>query len=226
MKKKLVTYLLISALAVAIFSSCGKRDEDGDAPAADAADAGTVENIVTGDAPEEDIVGKTVETVEDTVEAGTIEAVAAAKAAAEMNEDADTSETAVEANTDATGKEAAEAVDTAAEMSEDADTSETAVEANTDATGKEAAEAADTAATDEPAENVEKVVPENGTTYEVRFGGNIYSTPREYNPDIQYFTHPGEHLIIVERIENTSWYKVHYWLTGEGIEHEGYIVIE
>ena len=119
MKKKLVTYLLISALAVAIFSSCGKRDEDGDAPAADAADAGTVENIVTGDAPEEDIVGKTVETVEDTVEAGTIEAVAAAKAAAEMNEDADTSETAVEANTDATGKEAAEAVDTAAEMSED-----------------------------------------------------------------------------------------------------------
>ena len=194
MKKKLVTYLLISALAVAIFSSCGKRDEDGDAPAADAADAGTVENIVTGDAPEEDIVGKTVETVGDTVEAGTIEAVAAAKAAAEMNEDADTSET--------------------------------AVEANTDATGKEAAEAADTAATDEPAENVEKVVPENGTTYEVRFGGNIYSTPREYNPDIQYFTHPGEHLIIVERIENTSWYKVHYWLTGEGIEHEGYIVIE
>ena len=194
MKKKLVTYLLISALAVAIFSSCGKRDEDGDAPAADAADAGTVENIVTGDAPEEDIVGKTVETVEDTVEAGTIEAVATAKAAAEMNEDADTSET--------------------------------AVEANTDATGKEAAEAADTAATDEPAENVEKVVPENGTTYEVRFGGNIYSTPREYNPDIQYFTHPGEHLIIVERIENTSWYKVHYWLTGEGIEHEGYIVIE
>ena len=42
MKKKLVTYLLISALAVAIFSSCGKRDEDGDAPAADAADAGIV----------------------------------------------------------------------------------------------------------------------------------------------------------------------------------------
>ena len=173
MKKKLVTYLLISALAVTVFAGCGKKDDGGDAAAADAPDAGAVETVVTEDAPEEtkeDIV----EAVEETVEADAVEATTAIDAAA-----------------------------------------------------AEAAEAADAAVTGEvAADETEKVVPANGSQYEVRFGGNVYSSPEENDANIQYFANPGDILNIVERVENSSWYKVTYWLAGEGIEHEGYIEIE
>ena len=66
MKKKLVTYLLISALAVTVFAGCGKKDDGGDAAAADAPDAGAVETVVTEDAPEE-----TKEVPEETKESPT-----------------------------------------------------------------------------------------------------------------------------------------------------------
>ena len=190
MKKKLVTYLLISALAVTVFAGCGKKDDGGDAAAADAPDAGAVETVVTEDAPEEtkeDIV----EAVEETVEADAVEATTA---------------------------EAVEAADTAVAA---------VAEEYTDETEAEAAEAADAAVTGEvAADETEKVVPANGSQYEVRFGGNVYSSPEENDANIQYFANPGAILNIVERVENSSWYKVTYWLAGEGIEHEGYIEIE
>ena len=193
MKKKLVAYLLISALAVTVFAGCSKKDDGGDAPAADAPDAGAVETVVTEDAPEEDIV----EAVEETVEAGAVEATTAIDAAA-------------------------------AELIDDAgSTVEAAVEEYTDETEAEAAEVAEAAATSEvAAEPAEKVVPPNGSQYEVRFGGNVYSTPEANDANIQYFANPGDTLNIVERVDDSSWYKVTYWLAGEGIEHEGYIEIE
>ena len=171
MKKKLVTYLLISALAVTVFAGCGKKDDGGDAAAADAPDAGAVETVVTEDAPEEteeDIV----EAVEETVEADAVEATTAIDAAA---------------------AEAVEAADTAVAAVAEEYTDETEA---------------------------------NGSQYEVRFGGNVYSSPEENDANIQYFANPGDILNIVERVENSSWYKVTYWLAGEGIEHEGYIEIE
>ena len=200
MKKKLVTYLLISALAVTVFAGCGKKDDGGDASADGAADAGAVETVVTEDAPEEE-VGETpvdaveeVEEVEETVEAGAVEATTTVEAAA-------------------------------AEMIDAADTAESAVEEYTDETVEEAAETVDAAATGEAAA-AEKVVPPNGSQYEVRFGGNVYSTPEANDANIQYFAQPGDILNIVERVNDSSWYKVTYWLAGEGIEHEGYIEIE
>ena len=196
MKKKLVTYLLISALAVTVFARCGKKDDGGDAAAEDAPDACAVETVVTEDAPEEtkeDIV----EAVEETVEADAVEATTAIDAAA---------------------AEAVEAADTAVAA---------VAEEYTDETEAEAAEAADAAVTGEvAADETEKVVPANGSQYEVRFGGNVYSSPEENDANIQYFANPGDILNIVERVENSSWYKVTYWLAGEGIEHEGYIEIE
>lgn len=195
MKKKLVTYLLISALAVTVFAGCGKKDDGGDAAAADAPAADAVETVVTEDAPEgteEDIV----EAVEETVEADAVEATTAIDAAA---------------------AEAVEAADTAVAA---------VAEEYTDETEEEAAETADAAITSEPAAETEKVVPANGTQYTVRFGGNIYSSPEANDANIQYFANPGDILNIVERVENSSWYKVTYWLDGEGIEHEGYIEIE
>lgn len=192
MKKKLVTYLLISALAVTVFAGCGKKDDGGDAAAADAPEADAVETVVTEDAPEEDIV----EAVEETIEADAVEATTAIDAAA---------------------AEAVEAADTAVAA---------VAEEYTDETEEEAAETADAAITSEPAPETEKVVPANGTQYTVRFGGNIYSSPEANDANIQYFANPGDILNIVERVENSSWYKVTYWLDGEGIEHEGYIEIE
>lgn len=192
MKKKLVTYLLISALAVTVFAGCGKKDDGGDAAAADAPEADAVETVVTEDAPEENIV----EAVEETIEADAVEATTAIDAAA---------------------AEAVEAADTAVAA---------VAEEYTDETEEEAAETADAAITSEPAPETDKVVPANGTQYTVRFGGNVYSSPEANDANIQYFANPGDILNIVERVENSSWYKVTYWLDGEGIEHEGYIEIE
>ena len=203
MKKKLVTYLLISALAVTVFAGCGKKDDGGDAAAADAPAADAVETVVTEDAPEgtEDAPEGTeediVEAVEETVEADAVEATTAIDAAA---------------------AEAVEAADTAVAA---------VAEEYTDETEAEAAEAADAAVTGEvAASETENVVPANGTQYTVRFGGNVYSSPEANDANIQYFANPGDTLNIVERVDNSSWYKVTYWLAGEGIEHEGYIEIE
>ena len=48
MKKKLVTYLLISALAVTVFAGCGKKDDGGDAAAADPIDGSPPGSPVPG----------------------------------------------------------------------------------------------------------------------------------------------------------------------------------
>lgn len=40
-----------------------------------------------------------------------------------------------------------------------------------------------------------------------------------------YFANPGDYLNVVERLDD-FWYKVTYYLAGEGIEHTGYIQIQ
>ena len=71
----------------------------------------------------------------------------------------------------------------------------------------------------------EYLIVEPGTQYVVRFGGNIYSTPEEVAENVMYFANPGDYLNVVERLDD-FWYKVTYYLAGEGIEHTGYIQIQ
>ena len=40
-----------------------------------------------------------------------------------------------------------------------------------------------------------------------------------------YFANPGDYLNVVERLDD-FWYKVTYYLAGEGVEHTGYIQIQ
>ena len=73
--------------------------------------------------------------------------------------------------------------------------------------------------------NYEDLIVEPGTVYTVRFGGNIYSIMEENDAYIMYYTSPGETLEINERLED-YWYKVTFYLAGEGIAHQGYIKIQ
>jgi hypothetical protein len=184
MKKRLVTYLLVSALAAAVFAGCSKKD------GGDAADAAATDAAV----------------VEEAAEAATasLEDVAAAAEAADAEEAGNVADTTV----------AAEVADAEVEAAAD-DASVTEFvdeEVKEDADKKEAEEA-------------EVLVVEPGTTYTVRFGGNIYSSPEEIASNVMYYANPGDYLTIVERLEN-YWYKVSYYLAGEGIEHIGYIQIQ
>ena len=184
MKKRLVTYLLVSALAAAVFAGCSKKD------GGDAADAAATDAAV----------------VEETAEAATasLEDVAAAAEAADAEEAGNVADTTV----------AAEVADAEVEAAAD-DASVTEFvdeEVKEDADKKEAEEA-------------EVLVVEPGTTYTVRFGGNIYSSPEEIASNVMYYANPGDYLTIVERLED-YWYKVSYYLAGEGIEHIGYIQIQ
>lgn len=187
MKKRLVTYLLVSALAAAVFAGCSKKD------AGDAADAAATDAAV----------------VEEAAEAATasLEDVAAAAEAADAEEAGNVADTTV----------AAEVADAEVEAAAD-DASVTEFvdeEVKEDADKKEA----------EEAEEAEVLVVEPGTTYTVRFGGNIYSSPEEIASNVMYYANPGDYLTIVERLED-YWYKVSYYLAGEGIEHIGYIQIQ
>ena len=184
MKKRLVTYLLVSALAAAVFAGCSKKD------AGDAADAAATDAAV----------------VEEAAEAATasLEDVAAAAEAADAEEAGNIADTTV----------AAEVADAEVEAAAD-DASVTEFvdeEVKEDADKKEAEEA-------------EVLVVEPGTTYTVRFGGNIYSSPEEIASNVMYYANPGDYLTIVERLED-YWYKVSYYLAGEGIEHISYIQIQ
>ena len=179
MKKRLVTYLLVSALAAAVFAGCSKKD------GGDAADAAATDAAV----------------VEEAAEAATasLEDVAAAAEAADAEEAGNVADTTV----------AAEVADAEVEAAAD-DASVTEFvdeEVKEDADKKEAEEA-------------EVLVVEPGTTYTVRFGGNIYSSPEEIASNVMYYANPGDYLTIVERLED-YWYKVSYYLAGEGIEHIG-----
>lgn len=184
MKKRLVTYLLVSALAAAVFAGCSKKD------GGDAADAAATDAAV----------------VEEAAEAATasLEDVAAAAEAADAEEAGNIADTTVAA--EVADEEVAAAADDASvtefvdeEVKEDADKKE--------------------------AEEAEVLVVEPGTTYTVRFGGNIYSSPEEIASNVMYYANPGDYLTIVERLED-YWYKVSYYLAGEGIEHIGYIQIQ
>ena len=184
MKKRLVTYLLVSALAAAVFAGCSKKD------GGDAADAAATDAAV----------------VEEAAEAATasLEDVAAAAEAADAEEAGNVADTTV----------AAEVADAEVEAAAD-DASVTEFvdeEVKEDADKKEAEEA-------------EVLVVDPGTTYTVRFGGNIYSSPEEIASNVMYYANPGDYLTIVERLED-YWYKVSYYLAGEGIEHIGYIQIQ
>lgn len=185
MKKRLVTYLLVSALAAAVFAGCSKKD------GGDAADA-----AATGAAA-----------VEEAAEAATasLEDVAAAAEAADAEEAGNIADTTVAA--EVADAEVEAAADDAA-VTEFVDEEEV----KEDADKKEAEEA-------------EVLVVDPGTTYTVRFGGNIYSSPEEIASNVMYYANPGDYLTIVERLED-YWYKVSYYLAGEGIEHIGYIQIQ
>lgn len=184
MKKRLVTYLLVSALAAAVFAGCSKKD------AGDAADAAATDAAV----------------VEEAAEAATasLEDVAAAAEAADAEEAGNIADTTVaaevaDAEVDAAADDASVTEFVDEEVKEDADKKE--------------------------AEEAEVLVVEPGTTYTVRFGGNIYSSPEEIASNVMYYANPGDYLTIVERLED-YWYKVSYYLAGEGIEHIGYIQIQ
>ena len=185
MKKRLVTYLLVSALAAAVFAGCSKKD------GGDAADAAATDAVV----------------VEEAAEAATasLEDVAAAAEAADAEEAGNVADTTVAA--EVADAEVEAAADDAA-VTEFVDEEEV----KEDADKKEAEEA-------------EVLVVDPGTTYTVRFGGNIYSSPEEIASNVMYYANPGDYLTIVERLED-YWYKVSYYLAGEGIEHIGYIQIQ
>lgn len=183
MKKKLVTYLLVSALAAAVFAGCSKKD------AGDGADAAATEAAAVVEEASE---------AADAADTASIEDVAAAIEEAEAEETA----------------EVAGTTDAAAEVA--------AVEEDDDAVVIEDEEEADK---EEAPEEGEYLVVDPGTQYTVRFGGNIYSTPEEIAENIMYFANPGDYLNVVERLDN-FWYKVTYYLAGEGVEHTGYIQIQ
>ena len=179
MKKRLVTYLLVSALAAAVFAGCSKKD------AGDAADA-----AATGATAVEEAAEAATAAIEEVAEAETEETAAlegTASAAAEVASPEE-EEAAVVAVED-------EEADNEDADKEDADKEE------------------------------EYLVVDPGTQYTVRFGGNIYSTPEEIAENIMYFANPGDYLNVVERLDD-FWYKVTYYLAGEGIEHTGYIQIQ
>ena len=184
MKKRLVTYLLVSALAAAVFAGCSKKDADAGADAA-----------ATGDAV-------VVEEAADAAATDSIEDLVAAAEAADAEEVA-----AVAGTTDAVAEADEEAADEEAAVTEVVDEEE------------EKAEEA------EELKEGEYLIVEPGTQYVVRFGGNIYSTPEEVAENVMYFANPGDYLNVVERLDD-FWYKVTYYLAGEGIEHTGYIQIQ
>jgi hypothetical protein len=191
MKKRLVTYLLVSALAAAVFAGCSKKDGGDGADAAATGDAAVVEQAAD---------------VADAAATTSIEDVAAAAEAADADEVA-----AVAGTTDAV----AEADETAAP--EEAGVTEIVDDEEEVAAAEETPE--------ETPEEGEYLVVDPGTTYTVRFGGNIYSTPEEIAENVMYYANPGDYLNVVERLDD-FWYKVTYYLAGEGIEHTGYIQIQ
>lgn len=182
MKKRLVAYLMVSALAVTVLAGCGSK---GDA-AGDAADAATGEAAVEEDAFVE----------EDDASAALTAAIEEAAAVAD------------------TGDAVAAVADTAAEAAEEYVDDEVITDAATAAK----------AAVEDVAEKVEEFVAEPGTYYTVQWGGNVYGTPDENTPVIDY-VYPDYQLLINERLDN-YWYKVSYQILGENEPRTGYIKIQ
>ena len=184
MKKRLVAYLMVSALAVTVLAGCGSK---GDA-AGDAADAATGEAAVEEDAFVE----------EDDASAALTAAIEEAAAVAD------------------TGDAVAAVADTAADAAEEYVDDE--VIADADATTAAAAVAEDVA------EKVEEFVANPGEYYTVQWGGEVFGTPDESTPAIDY-VYPDWQLLITERLDN-YWYKVSYQILGENEPRTGYIKIQ
>ena len=200
MKKKLVAYLLVSALAVTALIGCGKKG--GDADAANAAATTEAEAPVEGAV--EDGAEAEAEAVENAIEEAVVE---------EVTSDA-TAAAAVEAVEAATAAEAAEAVAAEAGTGEAAAEEFVDDEAAAAVTGEAAA-----------ANTEEDVIVDPGTVYTVRFGGNIYATMEENPANIFFVATPGNQLTINERLEN-YWYNVTYYLTNDPTPYTGYIKIQ
>ena len=181
MKKRLVAYLMVSALAVTVLAGCGGK---GDA-AGDAADAATGEAAVV----EEDAF------VEED------DAAAALTAAIE---------------------EAAAVADTGAAVAAAADTAADAAEEYVDDEDIAAAATTVEAAAKDAAEKVEDLIVDPGTYYTVRFGGEVFGTPDESTPAIDY-VYPDYTLLINERLDD-YWYAVSYII--DGVTRTGYIKIQ
>ncbi len=188
MKKRLVAYLMVSALAVTVLAGCGSK---GDA-AGDAADAATGEAAVEEDAFVE----------EDDASAALTAAIEEAAAVA------DTGDAAVAD----TGDAVAAVADTAAEAAEEYVDDEVITDAATAAK----------AAVEDVAEKAEEFVAEPGTYYTVQWGGNVFGTPDESTPVIDY-VYPDYQLLITERLDN-YWYAVSYII--DGATRTGYIKIQ
>ena len=191
MKKRLVAYLLVSVLAVAVFAGCSKKDKGDGADAAATGDAAVVE-----------------EAADDAVE-----------------EAADAVDTAAEAAVEDAADAATISADDAAAIADDGAADEDAVTEFVDEEEKAEGEDAEAAKDEETPAEGDYLVVDPGTEYTVRYGGYVYSSPEEIADNIIYVANPGDHLNIVERLDN-FWYKVTYYIAGEGIEHTGYIQIQ
>ena len=191
MKKRLVAYLLVSVLAVAVFAGCSKKDKGDGADAAATGDAAVVE-----------------EAADDAVE-----------------EAADAVDTAAEAAVEDAADAATISADDAAAIADDGAADEDAVTEFVDDEEKAEGEDAEAAKDEETPAEGDYLVVDPGTEYTVRYGGYVYSSPEEIADNIIYVANPGDHLNIVERLDN-FWYKVTYYIAGEGIEHTGYIQIQ
>ena len=198
MKKRLVAYLLVSVLAVAVFAGCSKKDKGDGADAAATGDAAVVE-----------------EAADDAVE----------EAADAVEEATDAVDTAAEAAVEDAADAATISADDAAAIADDGAADEDAVTEFVDDEEKAEGEDAEAAKDEETPAEGDYLVVDPGTEYIVRYGGYVYSSPEEIDTNIIYVANPGDHLNIVERLDN-FWYKVTYYIAGEGIEHTGYIQIQ
>ena len=197
MKKKLVAYLLVSALAVTALIGCGKKG--GDADAANA--AATTEAAAPVEGAVEDGAEAEAEAVENAVEEAVVE---------EVTSDATT----------AAAIEAVEAATAAEAVAAEAGTGEAAAEEFVDDEAAEAVTGEAAAANTE-----EDVIVDPGTQYTVRFGGNIYASMDQNDANVIDYVYPGYILNINERLEN-YWYNVTYYLTGDPTAYTGYIKIQ
>jgi predicted small lipoprotein YifL len=185
MKKKLVAYLLVSALAVTALIGCGKKG--GDADAANA--AATTEAAAPVEGAVEDGAEAEAEAVENAVEEAVVE---------EVTSDATT----------AAAIEAVEAATAAEAVAAEAGTGEAAAEEFVDD------EAAAAVTGEAAAANTEEdVIVDPGTQYTVRFGGNIYASMDQNDANVIDYVYPGYILNINERLDN-YWYHVTYWIDG------------
>ena len=207
MKKRLVAYLLVSVLAVAVFAGCSKKDKGDGADAAATGDAAVVEEAAD-DAVEEAADDAVEEAADDAVE-----------------EAADAVDTAAEAAVEDAADAATISADDAAAIADDGAADEDAVTEFVDEEEKAEGEDAEAAKDEETPAEGDYLVVDPGTEYTVRYGGYVYSSPEEIDTNIIYVANPGDHLNIVERLDN-FWYKVTYYIAGEGIEHTGYIQIQ